>query len=296
MDSLISVHSELCLSDVREEPPFSLPSTFVDVFQPGQVVPVDRWLFGQYNRLLPAKLSIRALSVIANEGKESLVLSTVAPRIAEIAAKFGDHLRSLDRHFGSHRDDALATAFPDGGVEGQKGRVRYQNHFVGHMVKGEQGGMLVGLKLAFIQVAKNRPYILPTTAGWEFSRLANPLLDDSTGQKPLKLSDAEIGFLLDHIREHVPVEMFAYRVVLSLVSQGQNTPEPLNQHVAAFLPSGRSLDEEADLVTTQRNGVLGRLGDLGLMTRERQSTRIIYHLTTEGARFLEDVGTVHAAA
>src|ERR1051326_4496278 len=32
-----------------------------DAYVPGQVVPVDRWIFGQHNKLLPAKATCRAL-------------------------------------------------------------------------------------------------------------------------------------------------------------------------------------------------------------------------------------------
>src|SRR5436853_1441001 len=138
------------------------------MFRLDEDIPLERWLFGQYNRLLPAKISLRALAGIAMEGRDELQLNSAAPRIAEVATRLGDYLRALDRRFGTHRDDALATAFPESGLEGQKGRVRYQNQFVGHTVKGEQGGLLVGLKLAIIQVHRNKPYILPTLAGWGF--------------------------------------------------------------------------------------------------------------------------------
>lgn len=291
-----AIPPEFALVRLSGEGPFSLPSTFADLFQPGQEVSVERWLFGQYNRLLPAKVSIRALAVIAMEGKNALYLEAAAPRIAEAAAQLGSYLRSLDRRFGHHRDDALATAFPEGGVEGQKGRVRYQNHFVGHTVKGEQGGLLVGLKLAVIQLNKNKPYILPTTAGWELARLPNPLLDGPISESPVRLSEEETGFLLRHIKEHVAVELFAYRVIVSLISQEKNTPELVNHGIANYLTPGRKLEDEQDFVSTQKNGVLGRMNDLGLVGRERQGTRISYFLTLEGKKFLDEVGAIPAAA
>jgi DNA-binding transcriptional ArsR family regulator len=279
----------LSLSRLDDKPPFSFPSILADVFQAQKMIPIERWLFGQYNRLLPAKVSIRVLAVISMEGKDSLALGAVAPKIAEVASVLGDYLRLLDRRFANHRDDAIATAFPDGGVEGQKGRVRYQNHFVGHTVKGEQGGMLVGLKLAVIQVHKNKPYILPTIAGWDFARLANPIFDSPIGQNPPRLGREEVSFLLQHIKENVPVELFAYRVILSLVSQGENTPELVNQHLVRYITPGKNPQNEQDFISTQRNGVLGRMTDLGLVNRERQGTRITYQLTPEGKKFLNEI-------
>lgn len=287
---------ELNLARLDDRPPFPLPSTFTDMFQDDQIIPIDRWLFGQYNRLLPAKVSIRGLAVVSNEGKDALLLESVAPRIAEVAAKFGDYLRSLDRRFANHRDDALATAFPDASAEGQKGRVRYQNHFVGYTAKGEQGGMLVGLKLAVIQVIRNKPHILPTIVGWDFARLANPVLDAPVSQTLPRLSSEEIAFLLRHIKEHVPTELFAYRAVLSLISEGKGTPESVNQGLARYLSPGKKLEEEQDFISTQKNGVLGRMSDLGLVNRERQGTRITYHITPEGEKFLSEVGSITAVA
>lgn len=292
--SLIS--PDLALARISGEPPFSLPSTFADVFHGSDQIPPDRWMFGQYNRLLPAKVSIRALAAVSTEGKDALLLGAVAPRIAEVAAKLGDHLRSLDRRFANHRDDALATAFPDGSIEGQKGRVRYQNHFVGHTVKGEQGGMLVDVKLAVIHVIKNKPHILPTVAGWDFARLINPLLDVPVSETVSRFSGEEVAFLLRHIREHVPVELFAYRVMLSLISEGKSTPELVNQGLAKYLSPGKKIEDEQDFLSTQRNGVLGRMADLGLVSRERQGKRISYHLTTAGEKFLDEVGPIHVGA
>ena len=283
---------DLRLDRLNGEPPFPLPSMFADFFQVGQIIPVNRWLFGQYNRLLPAKVSIRALAIISLEGKDSLGLATVAPRIAEIASVLSHYLQSLDKRFTNHRDDALATAFPVGGAEGQKGRVRYQNHFVGHTVKGEQGGMLVGMKLAVIQVNKNKPHILPTPAGWEFARLSNPILDTPANKNPQRLGEEEIVFLLKHIKENVPVELFAYRVILSLISKGENTPELVNQSLAKYITPERNPENEQDFMATQRNGAIGRMVDVGLVGRERQGTRVIYYLTPGGKKFLDEISTI----
>jgi len=274
------------------KPPFTLPAMFADVFDGAHMVPVERWLFGQYNRIFPAKVSVRALAVIGCEGKDALTLSTVGPRIAEAASQVGEYLRVLDRRLGHHRDEALATAFPPAGLEGEKGRLRYQNHFVGHTVRGEQGGMLVGLRLAMIQVVKNRPHIFPTEAGWHFACLSNPLLDEIADNPQKRLTEEEVTFLLEHITAHVPVELFAYRVVLSIIDAGHNTPESVNECLKAFRGPDRRTDSDDDFLATQKNGVLGRMTDLGLVGRERRATRVSYRLSEEGHTFLQKVGAV----
>lgn len=288
----IEIPSVFLLTSIPKEPPFELPSSGADIFRPHQEVPINRWIFGQYNRLLPAKVSIRALSIISKEGKGNLALDLVAPRIAECAAELGEYLRALDRRFLHHRDDALATAFPEKGTEGQKSRVRYQNHFVGHMVKGEQGGLLAELKLAVIHLIKNKPHIIPTNAGCEFARFSNPVLDAMGAEFTTRFGPEEIKFLLQHISKNVPVELFAYRVILSLIANGMNTPEAVNQGLSPYLSNGKKFEDELDFISTQRGGVLGRMIDLTLVDRVRKRTRISYYVTPTGKEFLDRVGTI----
>lgn len=287
-----NVPDELQRRNLPQRCPFEVDHRFADIYHKGDSVPIDRWLFGQYNRMLPAKVSCRALAVLSAEGREALELSAVASRISEIASRFGEYLRVLDEKFDNHRDEMFRTAFPEMGVQGEKGRLRYHNHFVGHIVKGEQGGMLIALKLASIQIRKNRPHIFPTLAGWQFAEISNPLIDGAADEKPARMSEKEIRFLLQHIWEHVPVELFSSRVVLTLISQGQNTPDSLNQGLARFLGPGKALSKEQDYVSTQRNGVLGRLTDLGLVGRERTGTRISYQLTKQGEKYLDQIGKI----
>jgi hypothetical protein len=65
-----------------------------DVFVPGAVVPLDRWIFGQHNKLLPAKASCRWLANVPN-GK-GVPLAKAASEIAACSAELGDHLQSHD--------------------------------------------------------------------------------------------------------------------------------------------------------------------------------------------------------
>jgi hypothetical protein len=225
---------------------------------------------------------------------DAVPLAEAAARIAEVATRFGAYLRSLDERFRSHRDDALATAFPEESAARQKGQLRYQNHFVGHTVKGRPGGLLVDLKLAVIEFRKNRPWLLPTSPGWDFASLPNPLLDEPAGQRPPhRFTEAEVRTLLGYIRDFVPAEMFAYRAVLSLIDQGERTPEALTVHLGRYYTPSRDLRGSAtDFISTQRTGVIGRAADLGLVQRHRQARHITYLLTDEGRRFLAEVGSI----
>jgi hypothetical protein len=190
-----------------------------------------------------------------------------------------------------HRDDALATAFPEKGPLGQKGRLRYQNHFVGHLVRGEAGGLPADLKLARVESRKGRPWIAPTAPGWEFARLANPVLDNTNGgSPPARFNSEEVAFLLQHIRATVPPEVFAYRVVLSLIRRGDRTPDQLTGGLTPYLPEGWTVATEKDFIATQRTGAIARAADLGLIQRQQQARHITYRLTAAGEHFLAEVG------
>jgi hypothetical protein len=296
-EGTIGVPQELLLNQIARKAPFALPDPSPDLFGPNETIPVDRWLFGQYNRLLPAKISIRGLCSIASaEGKDALKLESASARIAETAAAFGDYLRLLDFKLGAHRDEAISTAFPETGADGQKGRVRYQNHFVGHTVKGEQGGLLVALKLAAIQVVKNRPSIMPTKAGWEFALLESPILDDSSSGTAERFSVAENRFLLEHINGCVSAERFAYSVILGMLARGVGSPEAMNNELFKLLSPGRDADEEKEFVNTQRSGVLGRMTDLGLVAHERNGRNVSRTITPDGRNFLEAIKKISLVA
>ena len=109
-------------------------------------------------------------------------------------------------------------------------------------------------------------------------------------ETPTRFSEEEIAFLLQHIQENLPVERFALQVVLSLLAQGNTTPESLTNRLAKYLRHGRQLSEHQDYVSTQRTGVLGRASDLGLIKRERNARYITYNLTPKGSQFLSDLG------
>jgi hypothetical protein len=69
-----------------------------DLFQPGQQVPVERWIFGQQNRVLPAKVNTRLFLMLLSETGAEIELFQASSGIAEGAAdvfRFGTTLRPL---------------------------------------------------------------------------------------------------------------------------------------------------------------------------------------------------------
>jgi hypothetical protein len=252
-----------------------------DVFVPGHDVPVDRWIFGQHNKILPVKASCRALAALCRDAR-GIPLKAAAD-IAAQAAKLGDYLRQTDTSHLVSRDEALSLAFPSTGSEaGDKARLRFANQFVASANKqGQLSGLPVDLKLVNYISAKESRLSL-TAAGWQFAAMPNPILDRSAGDAVAKFSDAEIDFLVSHIRDNVPVEDSAYRAVIRALNKGANTPETLDDYLTQFVPNRTDKPFTRAFLTTQRSGVISRMSDLGMLTRRREGIKVTY-VTTERA-------------
>jgi hypothetical protein len=288
-------------AEPREEPPRRIPDLFLlgglsgaevtpaplpdDVWVFGQEVPISRWLFGQYNKLLPAKASCRALAHLLMADPDGAPLSTAAAQIADAAAHLGDYLTELDEAGRVTRDEALATAFPKSGQRGDKSRVRFATHFVaGLSSHGQLSGLPVGLKL-INRTSHREPRIKLTDAGWMFALLRNPVLDATEPRKAAKFSDDECLFLLERIAASVPAEDFAYRAVLRGIDQGANTPETIDAFLVRHYPAGADrLTKE--FVATQRSGVVSRMIDLGMLARARDGVRVSYVVSERGHAYL----------
>jgi hypothetical protein len=273
------------LANLRDSPPnfAKMPS---DVWIKGQEVPLDRWLFGQYNRLLPAKVSCRALAHLLQEKPTGVELGAAAEMIAEQATILGDYLRLHDEENDIGRDDLLSTAFPISGQGSEKSRQRYATQFVGSVnSEGQLSGLLVDLKL--VNLIGRKTYISLTETGWHFATIENPVLDDVQSVPTQKFGQKEIEFLIDHIVRNVPAEDYAYRAILSAITDGADTPDTINTALQTSIPidSGSSLSNS--FLSTQRSGAISRMTDLGLVKRVRDGVRVKYLITELGKRYAQ---------
>ncbi len=268
------------------KPPRGLAALPTDMWAPGQTVPLDRWVLGQHNRLLPLKVNSRALIKLFVEASKGLPIAPTAERLAFEAAIFGDYLAALDEKRKSARDDALSTAFPNTAEDADKGRTRYANQFVVYQNgRGELSGLMVDLKLINVVTHKKERFIVPTNIAWEFARLANPVIDSADGAIE-KFSPEERTLLLGHIVASVPVESFAYRAVLEAVQAGNNTPEKIDAALKAYVSEDRAKKLSQSFLSSQRSGAVSRMADLGLVERQREGVRVSYIATEEGRSFL----------
>jgi hypothetical protein len=258
-----------------------------DAFVSSASVPVDRWIFGQHNKLLPVKASCRALASMAVDNR-GVLLARAASEIAAQASELGAYLRAMDEKYGLSRDESLALAFPVSESDtGDKARLRYANQFVGAVTKqGQLSGLLADLKLISMNPGKEGRIRL-THAGWEFAALQNPILDASLGS-PAKFTEQESSFLLDHVRLHVPVENCAYQTILNACAEGANTPDKLDDYLSKRVSRRDGTPFTNAFISTQRSGVISRMSDLGLIERQRDGIRVKYIATQRGREFMNN--------
>ena len=281
----IKIPSIFLLDDLKE--PLSFASPPGDVWVPGQEVPLERWIFGQYNKLLPTKVSCRALAHLLNNKPNGVPLAPSTSEIAEEALALGIFLADHDKKHGTKRDHALSTAFPSLNREVEKSRLRYASQFVAGVNKrGQISGLLTDLKLVN-HTGSKKPYLKLTKAGWNFVVLRNPVLDNDTPKIIERLSIAEKHFLLDHISSSVPAEDFAYRTILAKVEVGANTPDKLDSALQEYVSKDKSKNLTKSFLASQRSGAVSRMADLGLIGRERNGVKVLYVVTDLGKQYVQ---------
>jgi hypothetical protein len=259
--------------------------------EPDEVFTLDRWLFGQYNKLLPVKANCRALLRIVADYPDGVPLIDIAPRIGEAAALLGDYLADCDRRHQVGRDDLLATAFPRSGTDAEKSRARYATQFVGSTnSQGVLSGLLRDYRMAALAAGAGAR-LMPTEPAIRFARLTNPVLDASQTEPALKFTPEEVAFLLDHIRAHVPAEAFAFRTLIEAIANGAVTPDRLDEALRVHVPAETNRSLSPSFLTSQRSGALSRMADLGLIARERKGVRVSYTITPEGEAFVREGNT-----
>ncbi len=266
----------------------SLASPPADVWTMKQEVPLERWIFGQYNKFLPAKVSCRALAHLLQDKPDGVRLEDAALEISQEALTIGSLLARYDKQNGTKRDDALSTAFPSPDRDVEKSRMRYANQFVASVTKkGKVSSLLMDLKL-INHTGGNKPRLKLTQAGWSFAKLRNPILDNNPPETTNKFTAEERAFLLDHISSSIPAEDFAYLAILAAVDAGARTPGELDTALQKYVSKDADQTLTESFLATQRSGAVSRMADLGLITRKRDGVRVSYLTTDLGKQYAAD--------
>lgn len=292
-----TVHAHVSLTARTQQVPglFQIPSGAV---ANGIAVPVpenntpetrftlDRWLFGQINRLLPLKANCRALARVVADFPGGIPVEETFYRIGTEALSLGDYLADHDARHQLDRDSQLATAFPRGGPEADKSLLRYVNLFLGSITaQGKFSGMLQAYRMAVL--LPGQPFrIQLTEPALRFAALANPVLDASQIDPRQKFSREEIIFLLEHIRRYVPEEAFAFRTLIQAIAEGATTPDRIEIALRHLVPDEVARIRTSSFLVSQRSGALSRMADLGLVERQRAGVRVIYRITPQAESFM----------
>jgi hypothetical protein len=274
--------------DNCEAPP-NLPSVPDDPLASDVQTTLDRWLFGQYNKLLPLKVNCRALAWLVSSHTSGIPLEIATRDIAAAAARLGDYLEKQDFLSSNTRYERLATAFPRTGPSREKSLLRYGNQFIG-TVDGH--GALLGLPFAYrmVQLAPgDSSRIVLTQAGWQFACMANKVLDELQGSSRLRFSNEETDFLINHIRRCIPIEHFAFRQIITAIGERANTPERLAEALGHLVPPESAGSLSPSFLASQHSGAISRMTDLGLVTRYQNGLWVSYKVTDAGREFVAKV-------
>ena len=250
-------------------------------------IPLNRWLFGQYNKFLPVKVNCRALAHLSNNSAATVLLEKAAEEISESALVLSNILSRHDELNDLKREDAFSTAFPSY-KNSEKSLQRYVSQFVANVDgQGNISGLLADLRLIHLVGQEQQPCIQLTKAGWQFAALENPILDSNELSFSQKFFDTEIEFLLEHIEKTVPEENFAYQSILGLVSDGVNTPSELDKVLQERVAKSSQKDLSTSFLSSQRSGAISRMVDLQLIKRVREGVKVKYRVTQSGKTFLD---------
>ena len=241
----------------------------------------DGPLWGQYNRIFPVKIVVRQLAnMILQYDTDRIDLEVFRIEVASNARELGLELREIDNSSNRGRGEKLSSGLPIGS-DANKSMNRFKTQFVGDI---DQSKHLSGAapSLQFIEITSEEDnHIGLTDYGVLFAGLYNPLLDESL-RSDIALSDKEREFYLEHISHHLPDEFAAMQTVADGIQSGADRPDALTEHVVEL--NGDWTDAQANTI---RTGLVSRMYELGLITRERVGQRgVAYRLTNQGEEHL----------
>ena len=263
-----------------EGPPSQLALAPADTASVGDGSTPDRWIFGQYNKILPLKVNCRLIARMLHSSPSGVPLQAVVEVVQQCIPELKLWLEDIDVKHGLEREASVSTGFP---TKDSKSLLRYTNQFI---LSVNKGGTLSGfpVELGLLNRLDSKGTRLSLTeAGLQFALLSSPVLDPPRRPQE-RLSTDEVSFLLNHIRLAVPREHAAYRSVLRAIQDGAANPEKLDAAIHLMVPAGASISNP--YLSTQRAGVVSRMSDLGLVSRQREGIRVTYSLTQKGQDYL----------
>jgi len=239
-------------------------------------------LSGFWNKFLPIKITLRVLANMQHENQNPVLLDMLQENASVEARKLGQTLVKKEKGSGRKRGDRLFTGLPVK-RRSDKSRLRFKSHFVGSLSRDKIDGMPGALGLIQIERGSDgKDYVSITKQGLHFASLTNFIIDNKIYTSTL--SEEEKVFLVAEIKSHLPEEYEAIKSVIKLIDGG-------NVDTKALLGELRNTYPELsqNKLTIFLSGMLNRLADLGLVTRQFYGLSFKYALSDNGKNIIGEV-------
>ena len=241
----------------------------------------DYFLWGQFSRFLPIKFTLRVLAWCEMENGGPVSINDWSRAVRRFAPNYREVLRDFDLAYGSRRGEQRTSGFPK---ETEKSLERFTRHFCADIYSD---GKMVGLPSHLGLITNDEFGIIQfTPEGLAYVEALNPLIDlvDYEGNS---IGPREETLLLERLRNHLPSEWKFMIQVRDWIDEGFNTPTLLEGKIKQNYGVGTSTDWNEKQIPTYRGGVIGRLGELSLITRQWKFRSVTYQKS--GEQFLQEV-------
>ena len=253
----------------------------------------DDPISGYVNRLFPIKFALRVFASMTlsecydtdenrfDDLAELVQLSSLRDTCYSLAKYAKQSLVGLDLKIESGSTTDVRVGLPE---DSEKAKERFVAQFIGSQRKHAVSGALFDLGFANLAgfaigpIKHTTSDVLFTRIGWEFMMLENPLIDTEKGWKEyyetgVRFSQKEIDFLLNHFELNMQREWSLIVSVSDNINRGHNRPKVLEEKLS------EDYDWDKTKMSQMRNGVLSRMEELCLITREKIGREVQYHLT-----------------
>jgi hypothetical protein len=246
-------------------------------------------IWGQINRLAPAKMVLRILAnKILLQGNDRVDLKRFSADVAETSTSARTYIEKSDKRERIRGGELyIALAKKDPGSQ-----QRFINFYIGRLPTGRwTDGILTGLGLARIELTEDGSVVIGLTeAGRNLACLFSPLIDELLLQEKQiedPFSTFEVGFLLNHLEANRPGEYEYMLSVLRFIKEGTITPTALRQKVGKFLREKHpAIQISEKFVNTMQVGVIGRLVEMRLIGIKKDAQKSKYFVTDDGEALL----------
>jgi hypothetical protein len=235
----------------------------------------DYFLWGQFSRFLTIKYTLRVLAWLGQDCDGKVPLQEWKAAVRSGSPEYRDMLRKLDVERRTRRGAQMASGFPK---DTEKSTERFTTHFCADIYSN---GKLVGMPAHLGLITHSDEIIQFTPEGLAYVKAVNPIMD-YVGPDGRTIGADEEKILLCQLRDHLPSEWAFMLQVRDWIGEGHNTPALLTAQVTAKYGEGTETDWNEKQVPTYRGGVIGRLGELALISREWNFRSVTYHKDGEG--------------